>query len=76
MELTLIERDIRHKEEYLNRCKTNLAYLKKSPQRKDEIHLAEYEVFYLCDQLEKYYSLYAILHQDQHVSHDELLQKV
>lgn len=77
MQLNLIETDIQNREEALKRCKANLHYLKFSSEGKkhpEQLRITEYEVFYLKDQLEKFYILAGILKEEQGV-YDEMLPK-
>jgi hypothetical protein len=78
MQLNLIELDIKDREEALRRCKVNLQYLRTSSEGKkhpEEIKLTEYEMFYLKDQLQRFYILAGILKKEQGAC-DEMLPKV
>lgn len=76
MQLNLIEIDIKDREEILARCRSNLYALHTLPGNKNEgeIRLLGQQIFYLKDQLEKFYILVGILKEEQG-SHDEMLPK-
>lgn len=80
MQLNLIEQDIRNREVVLSRCKTTLGCLLNSPdaantEYKKAIDLMEQEIFFLSDQLDKYYSVFTFLKEEQGFC-DEVLPKV
>jgi hypothetical protein len=77
MQLNLVERDIKIKEEALQRCKYNLECLRRSPgvaEYQEGIKLIGQEAFYLQDQLDQYYVVQSILREEQG-SCDEMLPK-
>lgn len=75
MQLTEIEHEIKRREEYLTRCLFNMQVLSSSPEEKEIIRLMEQEAFFLRDQLDKYYSVYSILREEQEAKDELLLQK-
>jgi hypothetical protein len=77
MQLNLVERDIKIKEEALRRCTYNLDCLRRSPRAaeyQEGIKLMDQEAFYLQDQLNQYYVVQSILREEQGVC-DEMLPK-
>jgi len=78
MNISIIERDIKNKEESLRRCKYNVECLCKSPRvagYQEAIRLVSQEAFYLQDQLDQYYVLFNLLREDQ-PEYDEMLPRV
>jgi len=78
MNISIIERDIKNREESLRRCKYNVECLRKSPRaagHQEDIRLMSQEAFYLQDQLDQYYVLFNLLREDQ-PEYDEMLPRV
>jgi hypothetical protein len=67
MNIVLIERDIKDREQALQTCKYSLSYLKREGSRKyaDAIRALSQEAFFLEDQLHRYRILFNILREDQ-----------
>ena len=73
-----IEHEIKQRESCLIRCEYSLALLNSLPlseENESKKKLMEYEAFFLHDQLDKYYSIYAILREEQGSKDEVLLQK-
>lgn len=78
MQLNLIELDIQDRENSLKRCKANLQYLHSTSDGKkhpEVISMTEYEIFYLKDQLAKFYIVAGIL-KEEYGSRDEVLLRI
>ena len=77
MQIGLIERDIKDREQALQTCKHSLSYLKKEDSRKyaDTIRALSQEAFYLEDQLQHYRVLFNLLKDDQE-KFDEVPKKI
>jgi len=75
MQLDELLHDIKRREECLTRCLFGLQVLSSLPEEREALRLMEQEAFFLRDQLDRYYSVYAILREEQG-STDEMLQKV
>ena len=76
METNELEREIKRREEQLNRCHCGLALLNSLPldeETRVKKRLIEQEAFFIHDQLDKYYSIYAILRDEQGLN-EEVLQ--
>jgi hypothetical protein len=74
MNILVIERDIKTREESLKRCKYNLSIVKRH-HKKEAAQEISAEILLLEDQLEKYHVLFNILREDQPV-YDEVLPRV
>ena len=77
MQLNLIERDIKIKEDALRRCKYNIQCLRRSPkvaEYEEGLKIMDQEAFYLQDQLNQYYVVQTLL-REEHGSCDEMLPK-
>jgi hypothetical protein len=69
MQIVLIEREMKDKEEALKRCKYQAAWLKqlKKPEYKETIWQLSQEAFLLEDQLAHYKTVFNLLQEDQEV---------
>ena len=74
MNIELVERDIQNRELALKRCKYHLSCIDKT-ENQVPFKLLSQEIFYLQDQLERYYVLFNLLREEQPVV-DEMLPKV
>jgi len=69
MQIVLIEREMKDKEEALRRCRYNVACLKQANNKEYEkaIYELSQEVYMLEDQLEHYRVVFNLLREDQKV---------
>jgi len=74
MNISIIERDIKNREESLRRCKYDLICMKRA-HKTDAVHELSAEILLLEDQLDRYHVVFNILREEQ-PSYDEMLPRV